>query len=160
MHEALHMALMGAITAVLAPAIVLATRNRFDWYWLSFPAFVVLPAFVVVHAVLMLIMDRFEQQLVPNVLIHGALLVGSIAFWLPVLGRGHRLSDGERCVYLFVGCPALDIAGVFLVAEGNSIGGLAMIVGMLPIGVAALWLSWQWIRDDERAVRAREVVRL
>ncbi|HET6877614.1 MAG TPA: hypothetical protein VFH38_08810 [Jatrophihabitans sp.] len=160
MHEAVHMVLMGAITAVLAPAIVLATRSRFDWYWLSFPAAVVLPVFAVAHTALMLVMDPLEQRLVPNLLVHGALLVGSIAFWLPVFGRHHRLSDGERCVYLFIGCPALDIAGAFLVAQGNSVGGLAMIVGMLPIGFAALWLSWQWIRDDERAVQAREVAGL
>jgi hypothetical protein len=47
---------------------------------------------------------------------------------------------------------------VWLVAVGDSPGGLSMIVGMLPMGVAAVALTWSWIsREERRAVLAEAV---
>jgi hypothetical protein len=54
-------------------------------------------------------------------------------------------------VYLFLAGPLLDLAGVWLVARGDRAGGLAMVVGMLPIGVAALVVTWRWVVGEEKA---------
>lgn len=85
---------------------------------------------------------------------HVALLLGAVLFWAPVVGRRRRLPDAGRAAYLFIAGPVLDLAGVWLVAQGESAGGLAMIVGMLPIGIAALALTWQWIIREERQAGA------
>jgi cytochrome c oxidase assembly factor CtaG len=46
--------------------------------------------------------------------------------------------------------PSLDLAGVVIVLRGDAAGGLAMIVGMLPVGVAAVALCWRWIIHEEQ----------
>jgi hypothetical protein len=76
-------------------------------------------------------------------------------FWAPILGIRRRLPDAGRMLYLYVALPLLDLAGVWLVAVGDSPGGLSMIVGMLPMGAAAVVITWNWIsREEHRAVLA------
>jgi cytochrome c oxidase assembly factor CtaG len=151
-----QMAGMGLMTSLLAPAIVLGTRTRYRWSALSWPAPAPLVAFVILHGAVTLGMDSLPAGAAISLLVHCVLLLGAFAFWLPVLGGPHRLDPGGRAVYLFLGAPSLDLAGVFLVARGDSIGGLAMIVAMFPIGLAAVWLAWRWIRDEELAARRTE----
>jgi hypothetical protein len=153
-----HMLLMGLLVSVAAPAAIVATRRWYDWRALSAPAWLALPVFIAVHGVTMLTMEQIESRPALSFPVHTVLFFGAVLFWLPVLGRVRRLSDAGRCVYLFVGCPALDLAGVLMVARGDAVGGLAMIVGMLPIGLVAVWLTWRWIVEDERSVRAAEVL--
>jgi cytochrome c oxidase assembly factor CtaG len=152
-----HMLLMGLLVSVAAPAAVVATRRWYDWRWLSAPAWLALPAFIAVHGVMMLTMEQIERRPLLSFPVHTVLFLGAVLFWLPVLGRVRRLSDAGRCVYLFVGAPALDLAGVVMVARGDAVGGLSMIVGMLPIGVVAVLLTWGWVVEDERSVRAAEL---
>ncbi|WP_018386295.1 hypothetical protein [Wenjunlia vitaminophila] len=71
-----------------------------------------------------------------------------------MLGPARRLSDPGRCVYLFSAAPALDLPALGLVAAGHDAGGLTMIVSMLPVGGAALAVTWRWITAEERRERA------
>jgi hypothetical protein len=61
-------------------------------------------------------------------------------------------------IYLFAAMPLLDLAGVWLVATGDSIGGVAMIVGMLPMAGFTVLLMWRWIAAEERATARAEAV--
>lgn len=148
-----HMVEMGAFTSVVAPLVVLALRRRITWGPLSWPAYAALPAFVLVHGAITLGMHAAEPPPLLHLLLHAILLLGGVIFWLPVLAGRHRLDPAGRVVYLFVGAPALDLAGVIVVATGDPAGGLAMIVAMLPIGLVAMTIAWRWAVDDERRVR-------
>jgi cytochrome c oxidase assembly factor CtaG len=155
-----HMAEMGLITSAVAPGILLLARRGWGWRWaglrlLPLPAPVLLAGFVVLHAAITLAMDGSEPSPPVHLVLHAVLLFGALAFWLPVLGPD-PLTPAGRMVYLFVGAPALDLAAVVVVARGDSAGGLAMIVAMLPIGLAALGSTWHWLVEEERAVRLRE----
>jgi hypothetical protein len=84
--------------------------------------------------------------------------VAAVQFWLPVAaGTRHRLDDLGRCLYLFLATPLLDLPAVAVVAAGRSAQGLAVIVGMLPLGVAAAavtWsVTWSWVNREERQAR-------
>jgi hypothetical protein len=149
-------ALMGLLTSVLAPLLVLAGRRRVPappvrarpWRALG-----ILGGFAVVHAGTVLAMDE-ATELSTQLAVHVALLAGAVAFWLPVLGRGTtRLPDAGRAVYLFLACPLLDTAALALVVRGEETAGIAMIVAMLPIGLAAIVVTWRWIAAEERAAR-------
>jgi cytochrome c oxidase assembly factor CtaG len=150
-HEAVHMAGMGALVSLLAPALVLATRHRFRWS----PGWGALPAFVALHAALMLWMDVREPVLPVHLVLETLLVAGAVLFWLPVLGAG-RLDDTARCVYLFLATPSLDLPAVVIVARGHAAGGLSMIVAMLPIGLAAVVLTWRYLLAEERSVQEFE----
>jgi hypothetical protein len=155
------MAGMGLITSVLAPALVLATRA-----WprcsgltrpLSWPAPVALIGFVLLHGAITIGLDVHPVSTAASIAAHLLLLIGAVAFWLPVLGDArNRLDAGAGTIYLFLGAPALDLAGVAVVAWGDDAGGLAMIVAMLPIGLTALALAWRWISGEETAARAAD----
>ncbi len=44
-----------------------------------------------------------------------------------------------------------------VVAADHTAAGLAMITGMLPIGIAAAAVTWSWVNREEReAVQAAE----
>jgi|1186.fasta_scaffold18707_3 hypothetical protein len=150
-----EMAVMGLITSVLAPATVVLTRRRMRWTLLRGPVWLVLPAFVLLHAVITLGMPM-DAPLDARMELGVLLLLGAIAFWLPVLGSPARLDPVGATVYLFLAMPLLDLAGVWTVARGDAAGGLAMIVGMLPIGVIAVVLTWRWITAEEAQVRGEE----
>jgi cytochrome c oxidase assembly factor CtaG len=170
LHEIVHMTGMGLLVSVAAPALVLLGRHLRVARAGDLPVWLVLPGFVVLHGALILVMEVDEPSTLAHAGLDLLLLAGAVLFWLPVLGVGrHRLDDAGRCVYLFVAAPALDLAGVIVVARGNSAGGLAMIVAMLPIGLVAVGLTWQWLRAEEalaaeldraeRAARLPEVPR-
>lgn len=151
--DVVHGAAMGLLVSVLAPGLLLvlgrAAPQLDRW---TVPAGVTLPGFVALHAAVTV----YDQSPAPPLLeaaAHLTLLAGAMLFWAPVLGVRHRLPDAGRMVYLFAAMPPLDLAGVWLVAVGDSPTGLAMIVGMLPMGVAAVVITWNWIsREERRAV--------
>lgn len=155
----LHMATMGLLVAVVAPALLLVLLRAFPWLdRVTVPAAAVLPGFVALHAAVTVYADRGPVPAPWDTAAHLALLVGAMLFWAPVLGVRRRLPDAGRMVYLYLAVPLLDLAGVWLVAVGDSPGGLSMIVGMLPMGVAAVVLTWNWIsREERRAVLAEAV---
>jgi hypothetical protein len=143
-----HMAAMGAVTSVMAPATILATRHRTSWRPLRLPPAGAAVGFVILHAAVVL--SDYDAFDVRGVVLHGALFAGAIAFWLPVLGEPPALEPGMRAGYLFLTAPALDLPAVILIARGDN-SGLAMIVAMLPIGIAAVALAWRWMAAEERA---------
>lgn len=148
-HDTLEMAVMGLDAAVVAPLLYLATRRRLQWdRWLALPAPVMLVTYCLVHTAITVGMDEAMPPPLPDVGFHVALIVASIGFWLPVIGR-RRISDAGRMVYLFLAMPTMDLAGVWVVLRGDASGGLAMIVGMLPIGVWTLIMAWRWMSREE-----------
>lgn len=147
-------ALMGLLTSVVAPLVVLAGRRRgapsAPVRLRPWRAAGILAGFAVVHAATVLLVGP-ETDLTVNLAVHAVLLAGAVVFWLPVLGRGSsRLPDAGRAVYLFLACPLLDTAALALVVRGDEPAGISMIVAMLPIGLAAIVLTWRWIAAEER----------
>jgi hypothetical protein len=139
------MALMGLDTSAIAPLIVLATRSWSGWRRLALPAVIALPLFLVFHAAITVAMALTMPAAVADVAIQMGLILISVCFWLPVLGPVHRLSGAGRMAYLFLAMPTMDLAAVFVVLHGDAVGGLAMIVAMLPVGLVAVALAWQWM---------------
>jgi hypothetical protein len=133
--------------SAVAPMLARAGRGT-AWDRLAPPAVVALPAFAALHAVVTFAGAGLAGEAV--------LLAGAVLFWMPALGTRRRLPDAGRAVYLFLAGPLLDLAGVWLVATGDRAGGLAMIVGMLPIGIAAMVVTWRWIVHEEAARAAVE----
>jgi len=150
--EGLIMAVSGLLVAAGVPALLLATPEHGLWSRLSQPWTVALPLFVTLHAVVTL-MSPTVSSLWFRVLLEAALLCGAAVYWLPVLGSRHRLDEPARAVYLYVSMPLLDLPAVVMVALGHVVGGLAMVVSMLPIGVAAWAITWRWISEEERLTR-------
>jgi cytochrome c oxidase assembly factor CtaG len=157
LHELVHMAGMGLLTSAVAPTIARLGRHSPLLRRGSWPGWLTLPAFLLLHGAVTLEMGRGEPPPPVHLVIDSLLLAAAVLFWLPVLGEPARRLDGVgRCVYLFVAMPALDIPAVVLVAQGHAAGGLAMIVAMLPIGLLAVGLFWQLIAAEEAAVRRAE----
>ncbi len=152
----LHMAMMGLLVSVLAPALLVVLRRAFPQLdRATVPAAVALPGFVTLHAAVTVYAGRAMVPPLLDTAAHLVLLAGAMLFWAPILGIRRRLPDAGRMLYLYVALPLLDLAGVWLVAVGDSPGGLSMIVGMLPMGAAAVIITWNWIsREEHRAVLA------
>lgn len=150
-----HMAAMGLLVSVAAPAVVLVVTRwapRLDRG--SAPAAVALPGFVLLHFAVTAASGHTHRATIAAAA-HGALFLAALLFWAPVFGARRRISDAARTVYVYTAMPLLDLAGVWLVAVGDVAGGLAMIVGMLPMGLIAVAVTWEWIgREQRRAVAA------
>lgn len=154
--DMVHGAAMGLLVSVGAPALLLVlgrvTPQLDRW---TLPAAVTLPGFVALHAAVTV----YEHSSPPPPLsaaAHSVLLAGALLFWAPVLGSRHRLPDASRMLYVYTAIPLLDMAGVYLVAVGDSAEGLSMIVGMIPLGLAALVITWNWISREERRAALAE----
>lgn len=156
MEEIVHLAGMGLMTSVVAPGIVLAGRRFVPWRRLPAPPALVLPLFLAFHGTLTVAMGRTEFPVAADLPLHTLLLAAAVWFWLPVLQPRPGRPDAVRAVYLFLAGPSLDLAAVYLIIVGKESAGLAMIVGMLPLGLAAIVVTWQWIvREDRLAERER-----
>jgi hypothetical protein len=150
-HDTVEMAVMGLDTSVIAPAILLATRRWPGWAALSWPAPVGLPVFLVIHAGITVWMSLTMPTVLEDLAFQAGLIVASFVFWLPVLGVVRGLTDAGTMIYLYLAMPTMDLAGVWVVLRGDSAGGLAMIVAMLPVGVAAVVSTWRWLAAEEAA---------
>ncbi|RCW46093.1 hypothetical protein DFQ14_102395 [Halopolyspora algeriensis] len=153
-----HMAMMGLLVSVAAPVLLLVLTRlapRSDRW--TVPAAVALPGFVVLHAAVT-VAGHLGVPPPWDSAARITMLVGAMLFWAPVLGVRHRLPDTGRTLYLYTAMPLLDLAGVWLVIVGDSTGGLSMIVGMLPLGMSAVVVTWNWIHREERRVAADEPV--
>ncbi|MES4903503.1 MULTISPECIES: cytochrome c oxidase assembly protein [unclassified Streptomyces] len=162
MDDALAMGVPGFVVAALVPGIIRATRSHPVWHHVSLPAGVALPLFLVMHTATTL---GAAFHGVATAAIHWfweAALIGSgFLFWLPVLGGRHRLSEPGRCPYLFLTIPLLDLPALLVIAQGDAVGGLSMIVGMLPLGAVAMAVTWRWATAEElRDTRQRHPARL
>jgi cytochrome c oxidase assembly factor CtaG len=86
------------------------------------------------------------------------LLAGAIVYWLPIIGARRRLSGPGRSVYLSLSQPPLDLPGAVIVTLGETAGGIAMIVAMPPVGLAAIAVTWRWVTAEEREADAGELL--
>lgn len=140
----------GAVTSVLAPALLVAANRWRLVDRATVPSGLVAPLFVLLHgAVTASLLLRPPPA--AWTLLHLALLAGATAYWLPVLGRRRRLDDIGRFLYLFLSSPFLDLAGVAIVALGQAPGGVAMISAMLPVNLAAVGFLWRYLKREEQA---------
>ncbi|WP_225840217.1 hypothetical protein [Streptomyces sp. NK08204] len=160
MHRGIHpaqlasvaaMACSGLALAAVVPALVRLTRRSPLWAGVSLPAAVALPLLVLLHAVVVLGGLVVPVPSSAAFVTQPLLLAAAVVFWLPALAdTPHRLSDPGRCLYLFLAAPLLDLPAVGVIAAGHSADGLAMIVGMLPLGLIAAAVTWSWVTTEER----------
>lgn len=149
--DIIEMTIMGADTSLLAPAVYLLTRRWLPWDKVTLPAVPAVSVFLLAHTGITIWMALHMPTWSVDWLYQLGLLIASLIFWLPVLGP-RRLGPGGRMIYLFAAMPAMDMSGVFVVLHGDAAGGLAMIVAMLPVGVAAVASTWYWVATEEAAV--------
>jgi hypothetical protein len=161
--DALAMGLLGFATTALVPLLVLATRRRAGWarLWtrLTWPAGLTLPLFALLHAACTVLPAAAARTCPPQLqaALDAVVLAAAVPLWLPVLSPARRLSDAARCVYLFLAGPLLDLSALALIALDQSVCGIAMITGMLPLGFAAFAFTWRWAVREERAERQRDL---
>jgi cytochrome c oxidase assembly factor CtaG len=120
-------------------------------------------AFVAAHwAVLIVVGTQHHLTGLADIGLHAGLLLVGILFWLPVAGHGQvvrRLRGPAASVYLFLALPAADLTTAWLVARGETTAVGVMLTAMLPLGIAAIAVSWTWIVREERDARASEAAR-
>ncbi|MEU2223468.1 hypothetical protein [Streptomyces sp. NPDC018347] len=149
------MAWPAVLVSVVVPAVVRLLRRSPLWERVSVPAAVALPVTVLVHA--WTVLGRLPDPQPPGGpwVTEPALLAAAVLFWVPVAARTrHRLDGPGRCLYLFLAAPLLDLPAVGAVAAGHTAAGLAMVVGMLPVGVTAAASTWSWVNREEREAAA------
>jgi len=143
---------MGLVMAVIAPLLALYFSGhvaKIGRVLARHPALVLI-AFVFDHAALMAAMTGDWSPAWLTGLLRISLVVIAVAFWLPVVDRVNGLGDAARVVYLFIAGPLLDLPALYLIASGRSAAGIAMIVTMLPIPLAAVAAVYSWMRREER----------
>jgi hypothetical protein len=150
------MVVTGLSVSVLVPGAIRATRAHALWRRLSLPAAAGLPLFLLLHAAVTLAHAGQVHPPGPAVCWEAAVVGASVWFWLPVVGTRRRLSDPGRCLYLYLSMPLLDLPAVGLIAAGDGAAGLVMVVSMLPVGLAALAVTWRWIHAEEAEQRRAE----
>ncbi|MEV5147760.1 hypothetical protein AB0L14_26050 [Streptomyces sp. NPDC052727] len=149
------MAWSAVLVAAVVPAAVRCLTHSPLWERISVPAGLALPLLVLTHAWSVLgdvvgIAPPGGARITEPVLLATAVL-----FWLPAVARTrHRLDGPGRCLYLFLAAPLLDLPAVGMVAAGHTAAGLAMIVGMLPVGITAVAVTWSWVNREEREALA------
>jgi hypothetical protein len=145
-------AAMGLVIAVIAPLLALYFSGRAAKIarMLARHAALVLALFVCEHAALMAAMTGAWSPAWLTGLLRISLVMIAVAFWIPVVDRANGLGDAARTVYLFLAGPLLDLPALYLIASGRSAAGIAMIVTMLPIPLAAVASMYSWMRREER----------
>jgi cytochrome c oxidase assembly factor CtaG len=140
---------MGLTMTVVCPLLVLAVRRR-GWLRSLGPHPVwTFAAFFVSHTSITLAM-AYDHATWVQVVLWLAMVPAGFAFYQPVFGA-RPMSDAARCVYLFTSGPCLDLAAVALIfAFHDAVGGIALIVGMLPLGLTAMATTWRWAQREER----------
>lgn len=159
-----HMLEHGALTSLVAPVLALAgpyavrslprrgrrlaaraasSVARPALAWLLFVG-----ALWVLHVPAVL--DALEARPLMHEAGHGLLLCAAVLFWLPVLGRPRRLRGLAAGVYLLVAIPVSDAIAAWYMVRGDTGAGIAMVVSMAPVGLAAIALTWTGLRREER----------
>ncbi|MFG2681146.1 hypothetical protein [Streptomyces sp. NPDC048392] len=152
------MACSGLALAAVVPGLVWFSRRSPLWERVSVHPGAALPLLVLLHAWAVLGDVLGTTPAGGHLVTEPVLLAGAVLFWVPAVARTrHRLSDPGRCLYLFLAAPLLDLPALGVIVAGHSAQGIAMIVGMLPLGVIAAALTWTWItREDREDHEARE----
>ncbi|MEV0688897.1 hypothetical protein [Streptomyces sp. NPDC050388] len=153
------MAWSGLVLAAVVPGAVWFARRAPLWERISVPPGLALPLLVLLHAWAMLGDLVGLMPAAGPLVTEPVLLAGAVLFWVPVVARTrHRLSDPGRCLYLFLAAPLLDLPALGVIAAGHSTEGIAMIVGMLPLAVAAAGVTWSWAKREERLASATDAL--
>jgi cytochrome c oxidase assembly factor CtaG len=151
-----QMIAMGLTMTVACPLLVVAVRRRGWLRSLRLRPVWTLVAFFFSHSFITLAMADDHATWV-QVTLWVAMLPAGFAFYQPVFGA-RRMSDAARCVYLFTSGPCLDLAAVALIVIfHDAVGGIGMIVGMLPLGLTAMVTTWRWALREEREAAVADV---
>jgi cytochrome c oxidase assembly factor CtaG len=151
-----HMVEHSVLAMVVAPMTVLAwTAVGLPRLRISRPA-LAWAAFVAAQWLFHLtpLLEQSQGGPVLHAAEHVAFFAVGVWFWVPVLGGG--LGDPRRSLYLFLAAPAVDLVGAALMARGDEAAGVAMLAGSLPIVVAAVAVTWQWLTREQRQTTLRE----
>jgi putative membrane protein len=92
---------------------------------------------------------------------HAAFLVSALAFWDCAIGTDPipgRPSPPLRALMLLTAMPAMDASGVYLMAIGHGAAGAAMMVGSMPLALAAGVVGWRWLDLEETRAKRREAL--
>lgn len=142
----------GLVTGAVAPTVLLALRTRRRWRRpVRLPVAAIGGAFVVVHAAITISLVVGFQPPVWAAL-HVVLLAAGVVYWSPIFDGDGRLGGPDRLVYLLLTSPMLDLAGAAVMAFGHVAGGIAMIVGMMPLNATTVVFGWRWMVEEERRV--------
>jgi Cytochrome c oxidase caa3 assembly factor (Caa3_CtaG) len=156
-----HILSHALVALIAAPLLVIAVPLRgpepsptLRWIVVA----VVWTAFVAAHwAALLIAGTQHHLTGLDHLGVHAMLLAAGVLFWLPVLGSGRvvpRLRGLAAGLYLFLAMPAADLTAVWLMARGETGAVGVMLAAMLPLGFAAVAVSWGWILREERVARA------
>jgi cytochrome c oxidase assembly factor CtaG len=151
-----HMVEHSVLAMVVAPMTVLAwTAVGLPRLRISRPA-LAWAAFVAAQWLFHLtpLLEQSQGGPVLHAAEHVAFFAVGVWFWVPVLGGGW--GDPGRSLYLFLAAPAVDLVGAALMARGDEAAGVAMLAGSLPIVVAAVAVTWQWLTREQRQTTLRE----
>jgi cytochrome c oxidase assembly factor CtaG len=155
MSLALHMLLHCLLVAVLAPAAVLASPLRIE---LRSPAarFLAAPLtawlLFVGTQVAFHLAGLYRSSGWVDAVSHFVYLGTALLFWEAAIGstlRPRRLSGLGPAIYLITAMPAVDLSAAWLMAIGEPGAGVAMVAGMMPIGIAAAISAWSFARREE-----------
>jgi cytochrome c oxidase assembly factor CtaG len=151
-----HMVEHSVLAMVVAPMTVLAwTAVGLPRLRISRPA-LAWAAFVAAQWLFHLtpLLEQSQGGPVLHAAEHVAFFAVGVWFWVPVLGGG--LGGPGRSLSLFLAAPAVDLVGAALMARGDEAAGVAMLAGSLPIVVAAVAVTWQWLTREQRQTTLRE----
>ena len=158
-----HIVSHALVAHVAAPLLVIGAPLRGPW---PSPAvrrigpLVAWATFVAAHwAALLIAGTQHHLTGLDHLGVHAMLLAAGVLFWLPVLGSGRlmpRLQGPAAALYLFLAMPAADLTAVWLMVRGETTAVGVMLAAMLPLGIAAVAVSWGWILREERLARAGE----
>jgi cytochrome c oxidase assembly factor CtaG len=148
----MHMVEHSVITSLLAPALALVLRG-------SIPRLRPLVAWALFVGTLWAInvpgvLDWVAMRPLAHVAAVLVVLGAAMLFWAPLLQRVSPLRGLGAGAYLITAGMATDLIGAWYMVMGETVAGVVMVVGMLPLGVAAIVFTWRGLVDEERrAVR-------
>jgi cytochrome c oxidase assembly factor CtaG len=155
MSLAVHMLLHCLLVAVLAPAAVLASPLRIEIRsraarFLTAPLTALL--LFVGTQVAFHLAGLYKSSGWVDGVSHFVYLGTALLFWEVAIGstlQPRRLSGLGPAIYLIVAMPAVDLSAAWLMAIGEPGAGVAMVAGMMPIGLAAAISAWSAAREEE-----------
>jgi cytochrome c oxidase assembly factor CtaG len=155
MSLAVHMLLHCLLVAVLAPVAVLASPFRAD---VRSPAARLFTApltawlLFVGTQVAFHLAGLYKSSGWVDGVSHFVYLGTALLFWEAAIGstvQPRRLTGLGPAIYLITAMPAVDLSAAWLMAIGEPGAGVAMVAGMMPIGLAAAISAWSFARREE-----------
>jgi cytochrome c oxidase assembly factor CtaG len=155
MSLAVHMLLHCLLVAVMAPAAVLASPLRLE-VRSRVPRVLTAPVtawlLFVGTQVAFHVAGLYQSSGWVDGVSHFVYLGTALLFWEVAIGstlQPRRLSGLAPAIYLMVAMPAVDLSAAWLMTHGEPGAGVAMVAGMMPIGLAAAVSAWSFARREE-----------